>query len=127
MYKRKKCNQNFYKIEINVQETHDSEQIIHKMQEYYTRSNTGIEQTIELKEFIEKYQITLPELEQEDRENMEEEFSHEAIQESLKEAKEGSASDLSGQSITIFKYLINEVPILMNIAINQIAFRPDIL
>ena len=58
---------------------------------------------------------------------MEEEFSHEDIHDSIKEAKEGSASGISGQSITIFKYLLNELPLLINIAINQIAFRPDLM
>ena len=82
------------------------------MQDYYKKSNTGTQQTIELKTFLESNQIMLPHLEKEDIEEMEQEFSHHDITESIKEAKEGSASGISGQSITIFKYLINEIPIL---------------
>ena len=73
------------------------------MQQWYEdTANTETEQRTTLEEFLQRQDIQLPQITEEQKEEVEEEFSVEEVKAAMQEASEASASGPSGQSIAFY-------------------------
>jgi len=97
------------------------------MQEWYeVTAQHATPQTTSLQQFLEDHNIILPQITEDQKGALSEEFSQEEIADALKEAKEHSAPGPSGQIISFYKLLFIMVPNLMTEAINQMVFVPGL-
>jgi len=95
------------------------------MQQWYERTaERALPQTISLQEFLTAHNIRLPQITEEQKESLEEEFTQEEVLEAIKEANEVSAPGPSGQNIAFYKLLFTDIPHIMTQAINQMVFVP---
>jgi hypothetical protein len=79
-------------LEINGTVITNPEEIVRVMQDWYENTaQTSTLQTTSLQQFTEKHNIALPQPTEDQKELLSVEFSHEEIEEALKEAKEHSA------------------------------------
>ena len=83
--------------------------------------------TLELKDFLERYEVELPTLTEEEQQALNNEITMDELKESLSSAKVCSAPGPSGHSISIYKFLFTQVPKLMLAAVNQAIFVPNLL
>jgi len=126
--KNKKVNKDINELtNVDGQKTNDKNEIVRIMQEWYLNmANVEHEQTLNLNEFLADYGIDLPKISNEQSENMASSVSAQEIYESIKDAKEFSASGPTGQSIAMYKLLFADNPLLFTAAINQLAFVPGL-
>ena len=125
--KEKKKNREIQEIEHDNRRITTSEEIVQTMQQWYEETaNTETEQRTTLEEFLQRQDIQLPQITEEQKEEIEEEFSVEEVKAAMQEASEASASGPSGQSIAFYKLLFMEIPALMTAAINQLTFVPGL-
>jgi len=126
--KNKKVNKDINELtNTDGQKTNDKNQIVRIMQEWYLNmANVEHEQSLSLDDFLTEYGINLPKISQEQSNNMAASISAQEIFESIKDAKEFSASGPTGQSIAMYKLLFSENPLLFTAAINQLAFVPGL-
>jgi len=97
------------------------------MQEWYLNmANVEHEQMMNLNEFLADYGIDLPKISNEQSGFMASSVSAQEIFESIKDAKEFSASGPTGQSIAMYKLLFADNPLLFTAAINQLTFVPGL-
>jgi len=115
------------KLVVEGREITDQEEIIQVMQSWYedTAMNTT-ELTMTLQDFLNRYNIQLPQITEDQKEEMEEEFTQQEVKEALHEAAETSAPGPSGQTSTFFKLLFTEAPKLFTEALNQLVFMPEL-
>jgi hypothetical protein len=126
--KEKHASREIPSLEINGTVITDPEEIVRVMQDWYENTaQTSTLQTTSLHQFTEEHNIALPQITEDQKEMLSEEFSHEEIDEALKEAKEHSAPGPSGQIISFYKLLFMMVPNLMTEAINQMVFVPGLI
>lgn len=115
-------------LEVQGQNISDPDEIVRIMQEHYEHTASAeFVQTTTLAEFLQKVEITLPQLSDEQRSALEEEFTPEEVKNALQDAEEASASGPSGQSLPFFKLLFLQIPNLFVQAINQLVFLPGLL
>ena len=125
--KEKNKNREIQEIEHDNRRIITSEEIVQTMQQWYEdTANTETEQRTTLEEFLQRQDIQLPQITEEQKEEIEEEFSVEEVKAAMQEASEASASGPSGQSIAFYKLLFMEIPALMTAAINQLTFVPGL-
>ena len=97
------------------------------MQQWYEHTaERALPQTKGLQEFLTAHNIRLPQITEEHKEMLEEEFSQEEVYEAIKEANEVSAPGPSGQNIAFYKLLFTDIPHIMTQAINQMVFVPQL-
>ncbi len=126
--KEKHANREISSLEVNGTVVTDPEEIVRVMQEWYEdTAQLTTPQTTSLQQFIEEHHIILPQISEDQKDMLSEEFTQEEIGEALKDAKELSAPGPSGQIIPFYKLLYMMVPNLMTEAINQMVFVPGLI
>ena len=106
----------------------DPEEIITIMQTWYERTaERTVPQTETLTDFLGRHNLELPQITDEHKDMLEEEFSMAEIKQAIQEANEVSAPGPSGQTIAFFKLLFLAVPHLLTSALNQLVFVPCLL
>jgi hypothetical protein len=126
--KEKHANREISSLEVNGTVVTDPEEIVRVMQEWYEdTAQLTTPQTTSLQQFLEEHHITLPQILEDQKDMLSEEFTQEEIGEALKDAKELSAPGPSGQIISFYKLLYMVVPNLMTEAINQMVFVPGLI
>ena len=125
--KEKNINRDIQKLVVEDREITEQDEIVQVMQDWYEQTAMQeTEQTIPLSQFLAAHGIVLPTLDAEQREEIEEEFTIEEIQQAIQEATESSAPGPSGQTINFFKLLFLEIPLLFTEALNQLVFVPGL-
>jgi hypothetical protein len=94
------------------------------MQDWYANTaNVEHVQTETLSEFLQGQQLDLPQISPELQDMLTEEITPMEVEEAINEAQEMSAPGPSGQTITLFKILNQELPGIFSAAINQLVFN----
>ena len=125
--KEKQPNREISSLEVDGAVITDPEEIIRVMQEWYeTTAQYTTTQTTPLQQFMEEHNVVLPQITEDQKEMLSEEFSQDEIGDAIKEAKEHSAPGPSGQIISFYKLLFMILPNLMTEAINQMVFVPGL-
>jgi hypothetical protein len=81
-------------------------------------------QTRTLQEFLASHDRQLPQITEDHKDMLDNEFTTTEMQDALNDANEVSAPGPSGQNIAFYKLLFAEIPNIMTRAINQIVFVP---
>jgi hypothetical protein len=103
----------------------DPDQIVATMQAWYERTaERALPQTETLTDFLARHHTDLPQIEDDQKEALEEEFSINEVQQAINEAHEVSAPGPSGHTITFYKLLFLTMPNMMTRALNQLVFLP---
>jgi hypothetical protein len=106
----------------------DTTEITDVMQKWYERTAEWVLPQIEtLTSFLARYELNLPQIDEDQCAMLEEEFTTEEIRMAISEANEVSAPGPSGQTITFFKLLFMAIPNIMTSALNQLVFVPGLL
>ena len=125
--KEKQGNRTIRSLEVNDEEITEPSEIIRVMQDWYEKTaQEETAQTTTLREFLIQHGIQLPQLSDNQAEELEQEFSQHEVKDALSEAEETSAPGPSGHSITFYKLLFLETPKLFTEALNQLVFVPGI-
>jgi hypothetical protein len=77
-----------------------------------------------LTDFLARHHTDLPQIEDDQKEALEEEFSINEVKQAINEAHEVSAPGPSGHTITFYKLLFLTMPNMMTRALNQLVFLP---
>ena len=85
------------------------------------------QQNMTLMQFLDKYNVSLPKITENEIFALDNSISADEIQWALKNSSEKSASGLSGQSVSLLKLIFFMHPVLFTSAVNQIAFLPHVL
>jgi hypothetical protein len=103
----------------------DPDQIVATMQAWYERTaERALPQTETLTDFLTRHHTDLPQIEEDQKEALEEEFSVDEVKHAIKDAHEVSAPGPSGQTIAFYKLLFLTMPNMMTRALNQLVFLP---
>jgi len=126
--KEKNKNRDIKKLQVEGREISDEDEIIEIMQNWYEKTAMQeTPQTVPLRDFLHANGIELPQVEEGQKEELQEEFTMEEVAQALQEATEASAPGPSGQTLTYFKLLFMEIPILFTKALNQLVFVPELV
>ena len=119
--------QSIHTLENNGVQHTDPDEITEIMQNWYQNTaNTIDEQTLTLDEFVQQNNIILPQLSQDQKNELEDEFSVDEIKTALKAAAENSASGPTGPSIAFYTLLFMLIPDIMTNALNQLTYVPGL-
>jgi hypothetical protein len=111
----------------NGQSITDPENIITIMQEWYgNTASQEWEQVETLEDMLGDLHLDLPQISPEIRELLDEEISSPEVEVAINEAHEVSAPGPTGQTITLYKLLFQEIPDIFTSAINQLVFNPEL-
>jgi hypothetical protein len=125
--KEKQPSRNINRLQYNNETVTDPDRIIQIMQEWYEHTaNTAQPQRETLADFLEDQQMELPQIGQDLQEMLVEEITPSEIEEAINEAKETSAPGPSGQTITLYKLLFQEIPGILTAALNQLVFNKEL-
>jgi hypothetical protein len=125
--KEKQASRNIGKLHFNNETVTDPDRIIQIMQEWYENTaNATQPQRETLTDFLQDQQIELPQIGQELQEMLIEDISPSEIEEAINDAKEISAPGPSGQTITVYKLLFQEIPNLLTSALNQLVYNQEL-
>ena len=125
--KELKRDRQITKLEHEGQIITDPDTIIDIMQKWYEETaQNEPEQTETLEQFIIDQQLVLPQLDKEQCDELEEEFTTAEVMQAIKDAKTISAPGPSGQTISIFKLMFLHNPQLITQALNQLVFVPHL-
>jgi hypothetical protein len=103
----------------------DPDQIVATMQAWYERTaERALPQSETLTDFLARHHTDLPQIEEDQKEALEEEFSINEVQQAINEAHEVSAPRPSGHTIAFYKLLFLTMPNMMTRALNQLVFLP---
>ena len=103
------------------------EEIVQVMQQWYEETaERTTPQTISLQDFLTSHNIALPQITEDQKDMLDEEFTVEEIRAAINEANDVSAPGPSGQNITFYKLLFTDIPHIMTQAINQMVFVPGL-
>ncbi len=101
------------------------EEIVQVMQQWYEeRAERATPQTRTLKEFLESHHIQLPQITEDQKDMLDDEFTIAEVQDALNDANDVSAPGPSGQNIAFYKLLFADIPNIMTQAVNQMVFVP---
>ncbi len=107
--KEKQQNREISSLEVDGAVITDPEEIIRVMQEWYeTTAQYTTTQTNPLQQFMEEHNFVLPQITEDQKEMLSEEFSQDEIGDAIKEAKEHSAPGPSGQIISFYKLSLHD-------------------
>ena len=97
------------------------------MQDWYEHTaNVEHAQVESLEEFLADFDMDLPQIQPEHREMLEEEITEDEVEDAIGEAHEISSPGPSGQTITLYKLLFQEIPGIFTNAINQLVFNKEL-
>ena len=114
------------KLEFEGEEKTNEDEIAEIMDRWYQETaNKEQEQTETLQAFLEKNRIRLPKITDEERDEMEKEITREEVEEALRDAKTNTAPGPTGQTITYYRLLYQEIPDIFTEAINQLTFQTE--
>jgi hypothetical protein len=103
----------------------DPDQIVSTMQAWYERTAERVlPQTETLTSFLARHRADLPQIEDDQKEALEEEFTVDEVKQAISEAHEVSAPGPSGHTIAFYKLLFLTMPNTMTRALNQLVFLP---
>ena len=105
----------------------DQEEIVTIMQQWYEQTaERALPQTLSLPAFLATHNVVLPQISDEHKEMLEEEFSVDEVRDAINDANAISAPGPSGQNITFYKLLFHEIPHIMTRALNELVFVPTL-
>jgi hypothetical protein len=126
LIKEKQPSRNISRLQYNNEIVTDPDRIIQIMQEWYEHTaNTAQPQRETLADFLVDQQLELPQIGPDLQDILLEEITLAEIQEAINEAKEISAGP-SGQTITLYKLLFQEIPGILTAALNQLVFNSEL-
>jgi hypothetical protein len=97
------------------------------MQEWYEKTaSMEQDQTETLQEQPDDMQLNLPQIDQEHKNHLEEEITEDEVEAAIIEAHEISAPGPSGQTITLYKLLFQELPNIFTAAVNQLVLNTEL-
>jgi hypothetical protein len=103
----------------------DPDQIVATMQAWYERTAERVlPQTETLSAFLARHHSDLPQIDDDQKEALEEEFTIDEVKQAISEAHEVSAPGPSGHTIAFYKLLFCAMPRTMTRALNQLVFLP---
>jgi len=115
------------KLIMEGREITDQQEIINIMQAWYERTAMVKQpQTVTLQQFLDNYDVQLPQLTDEQKDDLSDPFTQQEVHEALLEASEVSAPGPTGQTITFFKLIFSHIPDLLVEALNQLVFQPEL-
>jgi hypothetical protein len=116
-----------HKLEHEGRTVTDPEEIITIMQQWYEKTAERlVPQAETLYDFLDRHQIELPQIDDDQKAMLEEEFTMQEVKQAIQEANEVSAPGPSGQTIAFFKLLFLAIPAVMTAALNQLVFVPHL-
>jgi hypothetical protein len=116
-----------HKLEHEGRTVMDPEEIITIMQQWYEKTAERlVPQAETLYEFLERHDVELPQIDDDQKAMLEEEFTPQEVKQAIQEANEISAPGPSGQTIVFFKLLYLAIPTVMTAALNQLVFVPHL-
>jgi hypothetical protein len=125
--KEKQPSRNINRLLYNNETVTDPDRIIRIMQEWYENTaNAAQPQRETLADFLDDQQLVLPQIGQDLQERLVEEITTSEIEEAINQAKEVSAPGPSGQTITLYKILLQEIPNIFTAALNQLVFNKEL-
>ena len=114
------------KLEFEGEEKTNEDEIAEIMDRWYQETaNKEQEQTESLQAFLDRNRIRLPKITDEERDEMEREITKEEIEEALRDARTNTAPGPTGQTITYYRMLYQEIPDIFTEAINQLTFQTE--
>jgi hypothetical protein len=94
------------------------------MQEWYRNTaSQEWEQTETLTDMFGDFQLDLPQISPDIRDLLDEEISNSEVEAAINKAHEVSAQGPTGQTITLYKLLFQEIPDIFTAAVNQLVFN----
>jgi hypothetical protein len=103
----------------------DPELIVSTMQAWYERTaERALPQTETLESFLARHHTELPQLEEDQRDALDEEFTIDEVKQAISEAHEVSAPGPSGHTMAFYKLLFLTMPSTMTRALKQLVFLP---
>jgi hypothetical protein len=97
------------------------------MQDWYGyTANLAQPQTETLADFLSDLQLDLPQISLEDQDMLTDEITQAEIEDAINKAHEISAPGPSGQTITLYKLLFQEIPHIVTASINQLVFNSEL-
>jgi hypothetical protein len=103
----------------------DPERIVAIMQAWYEdTAERALPQLESLDSFLTRHHVDLPQIGEDQKDALEEEFTVEEVKQAISEAHEVSAPGPSGHTIAFYKLLFSTMPQTMTRALNQLVFLP---
>ncbi len=103
----------------------DPERIVSVMQAWYEdTAERALPQLESLDSFLTRHHVDLPQIGEDQKDALEEEFTVEEVKQAIREAHEVSAPGPSGHTIAFYKLLFSTMPQTMTRALNQLVFLP---
>jgi hypothetical protein len=97
------------------------------MQDWYSNTaNTEHVQKETLSDFLLDQHLELPQISPKLQDMLTEEITVMEVEDAINEAQEASAPGPSGQTITLYKILFQELPNIFTAAINQLVFNEEL-
>ncbi len=97
------------------------------MQEWYeSTASRDWEQAETPTEMLEDLQLDLPQINPETWDLLDEEITRDEVETAINEAHEVSAPGPTGQTITLYKLIFQEIPDIFTAAVNQLVFNPEL-
>jgi hypothetical protein len=111
----------------NGQSVTDPESIITIMQEWYGNTvSQEFQQEETLADMLDELQLDLPQISPDVKELLDEEIINIEVEAAINEAHEVSAPGPTGQTITLYKLLFQEIPDIFTAAMNQLVFNHEL-
>jgi hypothetical protein len=121
--KEKQPSRTIKEIWHNGQSITDPEDIIKIMQEWYESTASRDWEQVETLTNMLDLQLDLTQINPEVRDLLDEEITHEEVETAINEAHEVSAPGPTGQTITLYKLIFQEIPDIFTAAVNQLVFN----
>jgi hypothetical protein len=104
-----------------------AKEIVHVMQQWYEETaERTTPQTRTLQEFLTSHNIQLPQITEDQKDMLDDEFKISKVQEASDNANDVNYPGPSGHNIAFYKLLFADIPHIMTRAINQIVFVPHL-
>ena len=125
--KERNISKKIHKLEHEGRTITNQEEIIQIMQQWYEQTaSRSLPQTMNLPEFLLAQNIILPQISEEHKEMLQEEFTMEEVLEAINDANSVSAPGPTGQNITFYRLLFLEIPNIMTQALNELVYMPEL-
>ncbi len=97
------------------------------MQEWYeSMASHDWDQIETLSDRLDDLQVELPQISPGVQDHLDEELTCEEVENAINEAHEVSAPGPTGQTITFYKLLFQEIPDILTAAVNQLVFNSEL-
>ena len=125
--KDRQQSRNINSLTVDGRQITDPDEIVQIMQDWYrlTAEEQHV-QTEHLTDFLQDNNQVAPQIQNQHKEWLEEEITQEEVEQAIGDAHEISAPGPSGQTISLFKLLFQEIPSIFTAAINQLVFNMEL-